>query len=156
MIIRFNRQFTGAEKDVQREDKLMAELPGILNWALEGLQRLLKRGEYVIPASSEQEITQYRVSSDPVRQFSEEHLRKVTDKSLWIASSSLYSHYRDWSLTNGYKTLASNQFSERLQGVGIARGRNSTGRYWEAEYIWPTIPEKSQAGVSELAKNYSV
>ncbi len=156
IIIRFNRQFTGAEKDNQREAKLMAELSGILNWALAGLQQLLARGEYLIPPSSEMEIRQYRVNSDPVRQFADEFLVVSEDKKFRVGSSELYGHYRTWSLDNGYKTLASNQFAERLLGVGIPRTRTSAGRFWEANSKWSDSVVPPEPQISSLAKLYSV
>ena len=40
--------FYGRE-DLGLTDKLTSELPGILNWALKGLDRLQKRGHFVPP-----------------------------------------------------------------------------------------------------------
>lgn len=137
IILRFNRQFSEAQKDVYREAKLMAELPGIMNWAVTGLQNLLERKHFEIPDSSKAEVEQYRVGSDPVRQFAEEYLTKIDNKDRWIGSGALYDYYRSWSTDNGYKTLASNQFAERLTGVGFTKCRTNSGRYWEAEYCDP-------------------
>lgn len=134
MILRFNRQFTEAEQDTQLEKKLMGELPGILNWAVEGLQRLLQRSTFVIPRSSKAEAEMYRVNSDPVRQFAEQFLVQTDEKTLWVQSSALYDRYREWSNCNGYKSLASNQFAERLSAIGIGRQKRNNGRYWTAEY----------------------
>lgn len=44
LIVPFNHRFTDAEKDVDLFEKLRAEMPGILNWALEGLRRLKGNG----------------------------------------------------------------------------------------------------------------
>ena len=40
LIIPFNHKFTNDEKDVDLFEKLKMEMPGIINWALEGLRRL--------------------------------------------------------------------------------------------------------------------
>ncbi len=158
MILRLNRQFAESEQDKQRESKLMAELPGILNWCVAGLQNLLGRSHFVLPTSSQAEVEGYRVNSDPVRQFSEELLQPCTDKSDWVASGDLYQAYREWSSANGYMTLASNQFAERLSAVGIHKKRLNSGRYWEAKYLGTSMScyIATPAPISPLAGNYSV
>jgi putative DNA primase/helicase len=157
MIVRFNRQFKAEEQDKQREANLMAELAGILNWAVTGLQNLLQREDFVIPSSSQAEVSQYRVNSDPVRQFAEDFLMPTEDKNRWVPSGTLYEHYKAWSMDNGYKSLASNQFADRLSGVGIKKVRDKTGRYWAAQYydqsspLTPPLP-----GLSPLAAKYGM
>ena len=41
IIVKLNQRFMGNVADIFPEDKLSEELPGILNWALEGLSRVL-------------------------------------------------------------------------------------------------------------------
>lgn len=157
MILRFNRQFLGTEQDIHREAKLMAELPGILNWAVAGLQNLFQRDRFVQPASSSLEVDQYRVHSDPVRQFADDFLTPTEDRRLMVSSSSLYSQYKEWSETNGYKMLAINQFSERLVGVGFEKGRDKQERYWKAECReYCRAPVATEVSISAQSKKYIV
>lgn len=158
IILRLNRQFTEAEQDKQREGRLLAELPGILNWCVVGLQNLLQRSHFVIPASSQAEVDCYRVNSDPVRQFAEELLQHCTDKAGWVASGALYQAYREWSGSNGYHPLASNQFAERLSSAGFRKKRLNTGRYWEAKYLGSSMScfAVAPAKIAESASKYSV
>lgn len=138
VIMRFNRQFSGSEIDPQREARLMSELPGILNWAVEGLRNLLNRGAYVIPASSLAELSSYRVSSDPVRQFAEEYLIEVPARDSWVGSGELYGHYQEWSRRCGYSALSIAQFVERLKAIGHKTVRTSQGKFWCAKYQEPS------------------
>lgn len=159
MILRLNRQFTEAEQDKQRVTRLMAELPGILNWSIAGLQRLLNRTYFEIPPSSKAEVESYRVNSDPVRQFADDFLVPTDDKKDWVASSKLYNAYKSWNFDNGYKALASNQFADRLSAIGFNKRRCSDGRYWEAEYtgiLGYGFPVMASAGTSEMASKYKV
>ena len=41
IIVKLNQRFMWNVADIFPEDKLSEELPGILNWALEGLSRVL-------------------------------------------------------------------------------------------------------------------
>jgi putative DNA primase/helicase len=50
IVFKMTRSFYGKE-DIHLTDKLLAELPGILNWALNGWDRLAKRGYLVQPGS---------------------------------------------------------------------------------------------------------
>jgi len=159
MILRLNRQFTEAEQDKQRVAKLMLELPGILNWAIEGLQRLLARTYFELPPSSKEEVENYRVNSDPVRQFADDFLVATDDRSHWVLGSTLYDAYKSWNFDNGYKMLASNQFAERLSSIGFNKRRSSDGRYWEAKYtgfVGCGFPVTELPGISAMANKYKV
>ncbi|EJM98572.1 phage/plasmid primase, P4 family [Herbaspirillum sp. YR522] len=116
IILQFNRQFKEHERDIHREEKLMAELPGILNWAVTGLQNLLRRGKFDAPPSSHQTIESYRLNSDPVRQF----LLELSDEAVMydfkagVRSSDLYQRYRTWATENGYQGLSSSALGGRV------------------------------------------
>lgn len=154
IILRFNRQFTEQDRDIHRETNLIAELPGILNWALAGLEALYTRGRFIIPPSSLQEIERYRVDSDPVRQFTEEMLT-ISNEHL-TASSRIYEVYREWSLDNGYQPLAMNSFAARLESVGFTKIKTRDGRFWKARIRHYDDPVANQVSVSILATQYIV
>ena len=159
IIVRFNRQFLEHEQDKQREPRLMAELAGILNWALAGRTALYKREGFLIPGSSIVEVSQYRVDSDPVQQFADEKLVVTPSGGNNKNGSLIYDDYRDWSGQNGYRPLANNAFSKRMEALGFKKGRNSRGRYWEVRYQYEGIivdDASDESTISELAKNYQV
>jgi hypothetical protein len=49
--------------------RLIAELPGILNWALDGWARLAKRGHFVQPASSNEVTQEFEDLGSPIGAF---------------------------------------------------------------------------------------
>ena len=51
ILLTQRESFIGRE-DKQLTDRLVAELPGILNWSLEGWDRLARRGHFIVPQSS--------------------------------------------------------------------------------------------------------
>jgi len=165
IILRFNRQFTEAERDITRESKLMTELPGILNWALAGLTNLEKRGKFLTPKSSNEELAQYRVKSDPVKLFNEEFLSPTEERSSWTGCQDLYTHYKDWSVANGYRSLSRVQFGDRLEAMGFKKTRTNGGKRWSVSYgeklAQPsTVPEATSVAqpvklVSD-SKNYRI
>ena len=72
------------------------EASGILNWALEGLVRLRKRGFYNIPESIKAAITQYKDDNNPVGEWAREAL--VADPYNRVARSDLVRAYNGWEL----------------------------------------------------------
>ena len=68
VILRLTRSFYG-EEDTGLTDRLLEELPGILNWAIEGWQRLRARGHFVMPATSQDAVQEIEDLSSPVSAF---------------------------------------------------------------------------------------
>lgn len=64
--IPFNAVFTDKNRDNDLEDKLQAELPGILNWALQGARLYAKRGTLGRPLASKKLLTSLRRDVDTV------------------------------------------------------------------------------------------
>ena len=56
----------GNKPDRALKDKLVAEVPGITIWALDGLRRLLERGEFTVPKSSEEHLRDISELTNPV------------------------------------------------------------------------------------------
>ncbi len=68
VVLRLKRSFLGRE-DRGLLHALEAELPGILNWALDGLGRLRKRGYFVQPKSAQEEVELLADLSSPIKAF---------------------------------------------------------------------------------------
>jgi len=68
LTLRMRRSFLGTE-DTGLDARLAAELPGILNWALEGLDRLNSKCRFTVPASSTAAVAAMRELASPVGTF---------------------------------------------------------------------------------------
>lgn len=68
IVLLLRRSFYG-EEDTELTAKLLTELPGILNWALEGWERLRQRGRFVQPESSRDAIQELADLGSPVAAF---------------------------------------------------------------------------------------
>jgi putative DNA primase/helicase len=68
ILLRLTQSFAGRE-DLKLTDKLLAELPGILNWGIAGWGRLKKRGRFQQPASAEEAMEELRDLSSAVGAF---------------------------------------------------------------------------------------
>jgi putative DNA primase/helicase len=70
-VIPFRQSFAGKENE-NLTDELLAELPSILNWALDGLDSVRKAGKFLTPAASEKAKQEILLSGDPIRGFVDE------------------------------------------------------------------------------------
>lgn len=102
--IELTKSFLGKE-DVTLRDKLLAEGPMILNWAIEGYQALLKAGEFDEPKSVQDFRSEIQQGTSPVTRFLlEKCLRIEGDGQVTREESSfvddIYEAYREWMLDN--------------------------------------------------------
>ena len=76
----FNVQFSETERDLDRSTRLMAELPGIFNWALAGAMRLFEQGGFSRCLVCERCAGEHRQHSDSFLEFWEEMVEIGDDK----------------------------------------------------------------------------
>lgn len=126
VVLTFNRKFEGKERDVHLADKLKCELPGILNMALAGLQRLIENRAFTECRSSAQAASQWRLEADQVAQFVADECDSGTHCR--STSAALFKAYQGWADSAGVKrTLNRNNFSNRLIKNGFSADRGTGG-----------------------------
>jgi putative DNA primase/helicase len=106
IILQMMISFYGRE-DLELQVKLLPELPGILNWALDGLVRLTARGRFQQPASAAQLVENFGDLASPFRVF----LRTccVLAPEQMVKCSELYGAWVDWCRGNGHKQPGTTQ-----------------------------------------------
>ena len=82
ITVRLFNSFFGKE-DLDLEEKLSAELPGILNYAIKSLKDLLKRGRFIQPKTGMQAVEQMTALSSPIRDFIEDLEEYEHPDSIW-------------------------------------------------------------------------
>lgn len=113
--------------DVRIKEKLLAEAPGILAWAIEGCQSYLAHG-LDEPASISSGAMTQRAEQDLLSPFVAE-LCEV-DANYTVPTTDLYQAYQWWAMRNGEKVISHRTFSIRLSESGFDKGRNASSRYW--------------------------
>ena len=106
--------FYGRE-DLTLVNTLMTELPGIVNWALEGLDRLRKRGYFVIPEASRDAARQLESLASPAGAFVPDWCEPGSDKKHNCAS--LYKAYCRWCDVEGHHAESHVVFGRDLNAV---------------------------------------
>lgn len=126
-LIPFNRTFAEAEKDIHLLDKLRLELPGILNWALDGLTRLRAQGRFSPAAAADAAASDYRRESNPIAQWLAECTTRSPDNLYPTLSSAAYANYKVWCEANGRTPMNSTNFGTEVKRAGVGARRTSRG-----------------------------
>jgi len=111
--IHFKQSFFGRE-DTGLTERLYEEMPGILNWALEGLDRLNKRGRFAEADSSRGIRDEVEEIASPVRAFMVDHTEPAEGERVEIGT--LYAVYSRWCAEQGQEhCLRLNTFSRAIR-----------------------------------------
>ena len=125
IILRFTESFYGRE-DTGLTERLLGELPGILNWAVEGWQRLNERGRFVVPSSVRDVVEEIEDLSSPVAAFVRDECVVGPRHRVWVAD--LYEAWKYWCEREGRTLVSTKQsFGRDLAAAvsGISRRRGS-------------------------------
>ncbi len=93
VILAMSESFYGRE-DQTLFDRLWGELPGILNWALDGLDRLRERGHFDQPHAALHLVEQLDALGSPVKAFVVDCCEVGPTK--WVAASALFEAWQAW------------------------------------------------------------
>lgn len=116
------------DRDENLREKLLEELPGILNWIVQGAKRYLENG---FPVSSKIEnATRYlRSSCDDVANWIDSCV--IQGPGYHAQSSSLYNHFRSWSKDEGLcKSMSQVEFSSILREKGFQAKKSNGMMVW--------------------------
>ena len=117
VILPFNRVFSESEQDKNLKDKLKTELPGILNFALDGIAGVFERGYFTATKSSTDAKKEWRINADQAAEFAADECKFGT--GLEIESGQLYQAYKSWSEEAGIRrTLNRKNFTLRIERLG--------------------------------------
>jgi len=136
ILVPFEQTIPANEMDEDLERKIIEnEMPAILNWAIEGLLRLVKnKYKFTKSQTIEDSMEEYRVETDQIYSYikecfgqyegavsTEAHtFRRVYDVNLIynertkIPTSYLYMHYVEWAKEMGINTMQQRNFITKL------------------------------------------
>jgi putative DNA primase/helicase len=98
VVLTMTRSFYGNE-DMDLGDRLLAELPGILNWALVGLKRLHDRGHFLQPISSSEVQQELADLGSPVGTFIRDTCEVAPGRRVPV--DELFERWRLWCTAQG-------------------------------------------------------
>lgn len=131
-LIPFNKSFAKEDQDKRLADKLKLELPGILNWAIEGLKDYRALGGLYPPKEITDAVEAYRKENDSVRVFVEEICTIRKEHSM--DGPQIYASYKEFCLNANLRPLGLGKFNSAMLETcalkGVTRERRSAGFIW--------------------------
>lgn len=132
-IIPLPNKFRGTNKeDIHLMDKLLAELPSILWWMIEGNMKLVKEnnGRLHLPRCVKVATNEYKQENDIISKFLDDECDLNVGKDYKTQSSLLYDTYIKWCNKNKEKTFNASQFKKELENKGYRQIRTSKGKFF--------------------------
>jgi putative DNA primase/helicase len=123
-LIPFNVTIPVEESDPNLPEKLKAEWPGILAWAIEGCLQWQRVG-LAPPAAVRDATAKYLDAEDAFSLWLEE--RCQVDPNGWESSTALFGSWKAWAEKAGEYVGAQKRFVQTLEAKGLTPKRNSTG-----------------------------
>jgi len=147
-LIPFNLQLPKEKRDKKLPEKLSLEMPGILNWAIEGCLKWQQSGlndpQIVMKATGD-----YKEEMDILGPFMFECCFKRED--VQIEAKELYEVYANWCFRNGEHQLKNRAFYRILETQGFKRERGNRNKYFIKGVT--LADRKNTFKQSELLKN---
>lgn len=121
VVISMDQSFYGRE-DLGLTSRLLKELPGIFRWALDGRDRLRRRGHFVQPASAQEDVEALQEANSPVSVFVDEVMELGADFTVTVQEA--FEAWQSWCGRNGQTHPGTAQtFSEKLRAACPSVGK---------------------------------
>lgn len=146
ILIPCNRRFSEQEKNRNLVKQLTDELPGILNWAIEGLRRLNERGMFPNNEFMVEAVKELEDINNPTNVFFEDHIEIEIGDHVHIEKGDLYDKYKAWSMKSGHGYLTLARFSEAVYKNFSKVTPKTTSLPSNGKRIWRNIKYVEQKG----------
>jgi putative DNA primase/helicase len=150
ILLKFEQSFLGRE-DLDLERRLREELPGILNWALDGLDRLNERGKFLQPGSGNSALEIITNLSSPSLAFIGECC--VISPAGLVGQKELFNMWQSWCAENNVPIGSSIGFGRAIHAAApmirvVKRGPKGAQR---AMYEGIDVTDAGRALMSQTA-----
>jgi len=150
IFVPFDKSILEDQQNPNLADELMKELPGIFNWAIEGMRQLKEQDHFIIPQRCREAIEEYRRDTNPAKVFLEENVERADDCNL--PAKALYDYYWKWCKYYGYKPLGNANFGKEIKRhfpwVKKKHPADGAKRYWV--YADLKMMEKAEATTDDI------
>jgi P4 family phage/plasmid primase-like protien len=126
-LLKFEAHIEERQADRNLPTKLLAELPGIVNWAILGLVRLVSQNGFTQSDLLATDLSEYQTDSDSVAQFIVEFLRPAPADSVeaWFDVRPFHTAYKEYCGQMAVPPVGESEFRQRLGMHNVFIGRPS-------------------------------
>lgn len=116
------------QRDPKMKEAVKEEGDGILNWALDGLDRLRANGKFTESESITKSTQEYKENADTIKLFLDEMCEWSEEYS--VQSNPLYKTYVQWANDNNHHPMASNNIAREFERLGLVKEQRRDANYW--------------------------
>lgn len=151
IVIRFEYKAEKPDKFLINKINTEEEMSGVLNFALDGLYRLLENQDFSYTKTPEEVKREMMMSGSPLAQFTHNKLEVVSDPNIFITKDDMYQGFIDYAKSNNLAVMSKEALGKSLpRYIKVSNGKKSiknkeTGKSQQI-YCWLgvrfTIPAK--------------
>lgn len=128
LAIRFDRSLSREEIDPEFLAKVSAELPGLINWAIEGALRAMARGYFELPDGHDGIIAEIQHGDDLVTRFVLAEVERAGDRP-GVSTTALFEALKGYAEANGEDTSEWKELTHRRKIAAALRAIHGAGRF---------------------------
>lgn len=132
LLLPFNKSFLGQE-DLTLKSRLLQELPGICNWAIEGLKRLRTTGRFTEPRVSREERHEMMRQQAPLLGFIDDECDLTADATEF--TKALHDRYVKWTIQAGIRATTLPKFTRDIKATLRSKGVTKQVIYKDGETL---------------------
>ena len=116
IVVPFEKYIASEDRDATIGEKLKAEMPGILNFVLESLNRFQEQKyQFTKVAKTEEALEEYINETDSVALWYSENIEETESAETFLKLNDLYDAYKKTTIEDGMSPVSKNNFSKRFK-----------------------------------------
>jgi len=136
--------------DPDLRDKFRGEMPGIFNWAMQGLAELKKNNKFTLPGNSKQIQEALQKEANPAGMFLRDNYVFYESSNTGAGSLDMYTAYVHWCGGHGYNHLSDKNFGKEVVRVFPQAKRQKIGPRGARKYIYCGIKLDIDAEIRQV------
>lgn len=140
------RSHSGNE-DIGLTDRLYLEMPGIINWAMDGLRKLQAVGKLRNHPCMDERIKVFKAVTSPLDSFMNEEL--ILRKDAYVTLADVFKRYRSWAIDNdGGGIRSAGAFSRQIDAMSnVEMGFDGSTPILRGAFLRPLDVEPEVGGL---------
>jgi phage/plasmid-associated DNA primase len=113
-------------------DKMLTERSAVVNWALEGLHRLISNNfRFTACAECEEQKEEYRSEVDTLHRYLKENYQITGDANDRVLKTAFESDYGEWCVKQEVHSIGKRNIKTRMEKNGIRCGKVNGDWYYK-------------------------
>jgi len=134
------------------DETLRGELPGILNWAFDGLRDLEENNGFAVPMSSKTLWQGFKEESNPAKMFLTENYEFDTESNFGVQALHVYTAYRAWCKAKGYQPMSDKTFGKEIKRAFPGVSRRKLGSRETRIYVYAGVKMQRGAEIIQILR----